>query len=80
MLKSKWKSGETPVSLTSQTESTSPELVRVGQVRTFGIGKIDPVEKSIELVLEAVTRDRAQCKSSLEGFSDGCGWRGASVR
>ncbi len=58
MLKSKWKSGESPASVVSQTEATSPELVRVGQVRTFGIGKIHPAEKSIELVLEAVTADR----------------------
>ena len=60
MLKSKWKSGESPVSQTAKTEATSSELVRVGQVRRFDIGKIDPVEKSIELVVEAVTADRPE--------------------
>ncbi len=50
MLKSKWKSGESPVSHTAQPEATSSELVRVGQVRAFSIGKIDPAEKSIELI------------------------------
>jgi small subunit ribosomal protein S1 len=51
MLNSKWKSGNSPaVNTTSEAKKSEP--VRVGQVRSFRIGKIDASEKSIELVLE----------------------------
>jgi small subunit ribosomal protein S1 len=58
MLKSKWKSGDAPVSPTTPKDKAS-ELVRVGQVRGFVLDKIDPVEKKIDLVLEPIAAARS---------------------
>jgi small subunit ribosomal protein S1 len=51
MLKSKWKSGDSPATPATSTEKKS-ELVRVGQVRSFGIGSIHADAKEIDLVLD----------------------------
>jgi small subunit ribosomal protein S1 len=50
MLKSKWKSGDSPAAPATATEKKS-ELVRVGQVRSFSIGSIHADDKAIELTL-----------------------------
>ncbi|ADV83302.1 30S ribosomal protein S1 [Terriglobus saanensis] len=52
MLKSKWKSGDSPAVLNPSTETKKSEAIKAGQVRSFVLGKIDPTEKSIELVLD----------------------------
>lgn len=44
MLAARWKSG-------AVTESSKPEEIRVGQVRTFRITKLDPATKKIEVEL-----------------------------
>ena len=49
MLKSKWKTGDSPV----KAKAAKAEL-EVGQVRGFVIGKIDAEAKTLELVLESV--------------------------
>ena len=56
MLKSKWKSGDSPAAAKSSAETKAE--VRVGQVRSFGIKTLDVTEKRVELVLEPVTTDR----------------------
>ncbi len=50
MLKSKWKSGDSPATKASN-DTSKPGSVQVGQVRSFSIGKIDPAEKRLELSL-----------------------------
>jgi small subunit ribosomal protein S1 len=50
MLKSKWKTGDAPA---VKSEAKKSEAVRVGQVRSFGIGKINAEGKTVELVLAA---------------------------
>ncbi len=52
MLKSKWKSGDSPAASTPSTDAKKSEAIKAGQVRSFTIGTIDPTEKSIELILE----------------------------
>jgi small subunit ribosomal protein S1 len=49
MLKSKWKTGDSPVAKSSKKTA---EAVAVGQVRGFVIGAMDVEGKSLELVLE----------------------------
>jgi small subunit ribosomal protein S1 len=49
MLKSKWKTGDAPAS----AKAKASEVLQVGQVRGFVIGKIDVEAKTFELVLEA---------------------------
>jgi small subunit ribosomal protein S1 len=48
MLKSKWKTGDSPAS----AKAKASEVLQVGQVRSFAIGKIDAEAKTFELVLE----------------------------
>ena len=48
MLKSKWKTGDAPASAKTKVS----EVLQVGQVRGFVIGKIDAEAKTFELVLE----------------------------
>ena len=50
MLKSKWKTGDSPA---SAKKNEASELLKVGQVRSFAIGKIDAEAKTFELMLEA---------------------------
>jgi small subunit ribosomal protein S1 len=49
MLKSKWKTGESPVAKKAVAAG-----LEVGQVRGFVIGAIDAEAKTLELVLEVV--------------------------
>jgi small subunit ribosomal protein S1 len=49
MLKSKWKTGDAPAS----AKTKASEVLQVGQVRGFVIGKIDAEAKTFELVLGA---------------------------
>jgi hypothetical protein len=52
MLKSKWKSGDSPAAANSSAATKNSELVRVGQVRSFRIMKLDAAEKTLELVFD----------------------------
>ncbi|WP_255484347.1 30S ribosomal protein S1 [Granulicella sp. 5B5] len=52
MLKSKWKTGDSPASTKSAADTRSSEPIRTGQVRTFRIDKLHPEEKTIDLSLE----------------------------
>jgi len=52
MLKSKWKSGDSPAVSTTSTETKKSEAIKAGQVRSFTIGAIDLTKKSIDLELE----------------------------
>jgi small subunit ribosomal protein S1 len=47
MLKSKWKTGDSPV-------KAKAEVLEVGQVRGFVIGAMDAEAKTLELKLEAM--------------------------
>jgi len=48
MLKSKWKTGDSPVA----AKTKASELLRVGQVRSFVIGMLDVEGKTFDLVFE----------------------------
>jgi small subunit ribosomal protein S1 len=49
MLKSKWKSGDSPATAKTSAAATNSELVRVGQVRSFRITKLDATDKTVEV-------------------------------
>jgi small subunit ribosomal protein S1 len=53
MLKSKWKTGDSPAASSSKAKESEP--VKPGQVRSFRIGTLDSEAKRIELVLDQTT-------------------------